>query len=248
MAEKIEIFEKENQFWTTTVEVGKRFGKQHKNVLPVMEKLKNQCSEQFWRLNYKPGNFKDARGKTQPMYELTRDGFSMLVTRFSGQKAVLWTENFIKAFNSTEKKALEYLRSKHTVEKFVLELAVKWEKRFPQLYYDGLYKVTGIKNKSVGRTTHPQCFGWMTTEIIYSRYGEQVLEELNRVNPKDGHGKRKNKIHCHLTTDIGHPALNQLMFAVLGFMNIATDYKQLIRLLDHAYPRNGTQFDLFIEE
>lgn len=43
--------------------------------------------------------YTDAKGETRPMYNLTRDGFSLLVMGFTGERAYRWKVEFLKAFN-----------------------------------------------------------------------------------------------------------------------------------------------------
>jgi Rha family phage regulatory protein len=83
-----------------SVEVAERFGKIHKNVLRSIEGI--ECSEEFYRLNFEPVNYVDRRGFDQPMFNMTRDGFSLLVMGFTGTKAMLWKERYIQAFNMLE--------------------------------------------------------------------------------------------------------------------------------------------------
>ena len=43
------------------------------------------------------------RGKEYPMYEMDRDGFSLLAMGFTGEKALKWKLDYIKAFNAMER-------------------------------------------------------------------------------------------------------------------------------------------------
>lgn len=89
------------QLWTTSREVATRFGKTHKNVLRAIENL--ECSAEFSRLNFEPRDYVDERGKAQPCFNITRDGFSFLAMGFTGKDAAHWKECFIAAFNLMEK-------------------------------------------------------------------------------------------------------------------------------------------------
>lgn len=85
---------------TTSLLVAEKFGKRHKNVLQAIEKL--ECSGEFNRLNFQPISYLDEYGRTQPMYEMTRDGFSLLTMGFTGKKAMEWKERYISCFNRME--------------------------------------------------------------------------------------------------------------------------------------------------
>ncbi|MCK0506322.1 Rha family transcriptional regulator [Aromatoleum anaerobium] len=86
---------------TTSLLVAEKFGKLYKNVLRAIENL--ECSPEFARLNFEPREYVDDRGKVQPMYCITRDGFAFLAMGFTGRSAAQWKENFIAAFNRIER-------------------------------------------------------------------------------------------------------------------------------------------------
>ncbi|WP_420832457.1 Rha family transcriptional regulator [Paenibacillus periandrae] len=49
-----------------------------------MEGIENV--ENFNRLNFEPIEYIDTKGEKRPMYEITRDGFMMLVMGFTGRE------------------------------------------------------------------------------------------------------------------------------------------------------------------
>lgn len=93
----------EGQIVVSTIDIGKRFNKAHKSVLLAIRNCR--CSEEFRQNNFIPATYPN-RGKEYPCYLLTRDGFSFLVMGFTGEKADVWKEKYIKAFNLMEKKLL----------------------------------------------------------------------------------------------------------------------------------------------
>lgn len=82
---------------TTSLLVSEKFSRSHKNILQSISNL--SCSEEFMRLNFQPSEYIDARGKTQPMYYITKDGFMMSVFGYTGKLAGELKEKFINAFN-----------------------------------------------------------------------------------------------------------------------------------------------------
>lgn len=82
---------------TTSLLIAEKFGKTHNVVMRAVRNL--DCSDDFSRCNFASRDYTDERGKTQPLYEITRDGFSFLCMGFTGKKAAQWKETFIKAFN-----------------------------------------------------------------------------------------------------------------------------------------------------
>ncbi len=89
---------------TSSLEVARIFTKKHKNVLQDIGNL--GVSESFSWLNFQPRDYKDERGKTQKMYEMTRDGFVFLVMGYRGEKAAAFKEAYIGEFNRREAEIL----------------------------------------------------------------------------------------------------------------------------------------------
>ena len=90
----------DGRLFVSSLDVSYHFEKQHKNVLRDIEGL--ECSDEFRRLNFEPSSYLNSQNKPQPMFKLTRDGFSLLVMGFTGARAVLWKERYIQAFNLME--------------------------------------------------------------------------------------------------------------------------------------------------
>lgn len=86
---------------TTSLLVAQKFGKEHKNVLLAINNISQECTPEFWRLNFEPSTY-ESRGKKYPMYIITRDGFTMLMMAFQGRAAAKFREEFIDEFNRME--------------------------------------------------------------------------------------------------------------------------------------------------
>lgn len=84
-------------------EVAERFDKQHKHVLDKIElAIKNFNSAEKSAQYFILGNYTDSSGKSNKEYLLTRDGFSLIVMSFTGDKAFNWKIKYIDAFNKME--------------------------------------------------------------------------------------------------------------------------------------------------
>lgn len=83
---------------TTSLIVAEIFEKDHKNVIQSIENLvaENSAAKFFYKTTY------ENRGKQYPMYLMNRDGFSLLVMGFTGEKALKFKISFIEAFNKME--------------------------------------------------------------------------------------------------------------------------------------------------
>lgn len=85
--------------------VAELFEKNHKEVLRDIRKITDPLSglsEEFRQRNFVPSSYRNQQNKKQPCYYLTRDGFTMLVMGYTGQKAMQFKELYIKRFNEME--------------------------------------------------------------------------------------------------------------------------------------------------
>jgi Rha family phage regulatory protein len=98
---EVQIVEKVNRLWVSSVDLADHFGKEHKNVLRKIQSL--GCSKKFTQLNFAPSEYKDSTGRTLPSYDITRDGFTILIMGFTGRAAMAWKEKYIAAFNAMER-------------------------------------------------------------------------------------------------------------------------------------------------
>lgn len=78
------------------------FGRAHKNVLRDIDRLIEECGDEFSRLNFEPSHYISENGKQYRCFNLTRDGFSMLAMGFTGAMATQWKIRYIDAFNAME--------------------------------------------------------------------------------------------------------------------------------------------------
>ena len=97
------VVTEQDHVFTTSLVVAEKFDKQHKNVLRDIEKIIESCPDkEFRRLNFELSSYQNQQNKTQPMYNISKDGFLMLAMGFTGPKAFLWKIAFINAFNRME--------------------------------------------------------------------------------------------------------------------------------------------------
>lgn len=90
-----------DQILTTSLQIADVFEKRHDNIIAQIRGLPQ---DEFNALNFKEVEYIDKKGEKRPVYKITRDGFSLLVMGFTGEKAYQWKVKFIKAFNLMEQK------------------------------------------------------------------------------------------------------------------------------------------------
>lgn len=110
------VFIQDQQIKTDSLKVAEFFGKRHDNILRAIEKIlamdfnalnfegvksnepKIRLAE-FNQLNFQLVKYKDIKGEERPMYEMTKDGWMLLVMGFTGEKAAQIKIAYINAFN-----------------------------------------------------------------------------------------------------------------------------------------------------
>ncbi|EAH6708971.1 phage regulatory protein [Campylobacter jejuni] len=136
--ENLEIIN--NEVFTNSLFVAEVFERRHDTILRA---IKNLPQDEFRDLNFqisssvrKNGFFK----KDTKIYNLTRDGFSLLVMGFTGQKAYKWKVEFIKAFNEMEKRLRNIEYEKHDKLAFRQSLGYKSQLAQQKEHYENKIK------------------------------------------------------------------------------------------------------------
>jgi P63C domain-containing protein len=133
------------------------------------------------------------------------------------------------------------------LERFLRKELAAWAKRFPDEFYQQLFRLRGWQWKGM-KVNRPQVVAAYTKDLVYERLAPGILQELEERNPKDERGRRKHKHHQWFTEDVGHPALAQHLYAIVGFMRVATSWKQFKEMVQRAFPKKGETLFLPVAE
>lgn len=93
---------------TDSPRVAAVFGKGHRHVMDTIRVIIKQIQSAeisagcVW---FRESAYHDTRGRRQPMFVMTRDGFSLLAMGLEGEKAMRFKVAFIRQFNAMEKAA-----------------------------------------------------------------------------------------------------------------------------------------------
>ncbi|EAJ3767053.1 hypothetical protein DD141_03280 [Campylobacter coli] len=128
---------KENKVFINSLDLAKVFNKNHRHILQT---TKNQPQNDFTESNFILSTYKDKKGELRPCYNLTRDGFSLLVMGFTGEKAYKWKIEFIKAFNEMEKRLRNIEYEKHDKLAFHQSLGYKSQLKQQKEHYENKIK------------------------------------------------------------------------------------------------------------
>lgn len=102
MNELVTFNEKYNCGTTTSLDIAENFNRQHKTILAAINNL--EVSSDFIEQNFLPYSYIAKNGKSNPAYEITFDGFTLLAMGFTGKKAMEFKVKYIKAFRAMEAK------------------------------------------------------------------------------------------------------------------------------------------------
>lgn len=121
------VIMKNQQAVATSLQVAKTFEKNHYHLMRDIEKLlkglsKNGDTQQMFA---KGTHVNEQNGQEYSMYYMNRDGFTLLAMGFTGQKALDFKLQYIKAFNHMEKQLTEMVKDSYMISDPVLR-ATKW--------------------------------------------------------------------------------------------------------------------------
>ncbi|HFZ4927295.1 TPA: Rha family transcriptional regulator [Campylobacter coli] len=133
----VELEVVDNAVYTTSLSVAEVFNKNHKNII---RKINEFPKDNFTKLNFELSKYIDSTGRILPCYKITRDGFSLLVMGFTGEKAYKWKVEFIKAFNEMEKRLRNIEYEKHDKLAFRQSLGYKSQLKQQKLKYENEIK------------------------------------------------------------------------------------------------------------
>ncbi|EAJ3771751.1 hypothetical protein DFW72_00295 [Campylobacter coli] len=161
---------KENKVFINSLDLAKVFNKNHRHILQT---TKNQPQNDFTESNFILSTYKDKKGELRPCYNLTRDGFSLLVMGFTGEKAYKWKIEFIKAFNEMEKRLRNIEYEKHDKLAFRQSLGYKSQLKQQKEHYEN--KIKALKYDLEKKK-----------ELSFKRkLSEKELLELRKILAKD---------------------------------------------------------------
>lgn len=93
---------KDQQAVTTSLQVAKTFGKQHKHVLEAIDELMMGVAENSADLFYEDTYIHPQNKQKYRQIIMNRDGFTLLAMGFTGKSAIQFKLQYIRAFNQME--------------------------------------------------------------------------------------------------------------------------------------------------
>lgn len=140
---------KEDVTVVSSLDVAETFEKEHRRVLQDIREL--ECSEEFRLHNFVQSNYMNEQKHKQPMYQMTRDGFTLLAMGYNGEKAMKFKEAYIKQFNAMQKLLTEKLleREKGIAIRQALTKAIQMSSENERMHGHAYSTYTNIIYKTI---------------------------------------------------------------------------------------------------
>ena len=87
----------------SSLDVAETFEKNHKDVMESIRNIERAISTAEFSALFYLDSYKALNGKMNPMYFMTRDGFTLLALGYTGERAMQFKLAYIKQFNAMEK-------------------------------------------------------------------------------------------------------------------------------------------------
>ena len=206
MLVEIKTVNKEEVTVVTSLDIAETFGKEHKNVLRDIREL--ECSDEFNRLNFELTSYIDARNRKQDMYYITRDGFTLLVMGYTGEKAMRFKEAYIRQFNAMEKALIGKLkeREKGIAVRQALTKAIQQSNENERMHGHTYSTYTDVIYKSLFGKSAKQLreeYGVSKNDNLRDYFSEEDLKKVQNaemlVSSLIGYGWGYNEIKNFIT-------------------------------------------------
>ena len=184
----------------------------------VLESIRNLTAENSATKSMFIETSFESRGKFYPQYELTRDGFSLLVMGFTGSKALEWKLKYIEAFNEMERelkrlfeerKRTEIERAKGIIIRHVLTDTIKM-------------KIADSPNKKFAYPNY--------TKLIYRTIFGKSLKELQA----DFGVKPKETVRDYMTAE-QLKEVESMEMLVSSLINLGMSYDEIKSFIQQKY-------------
>jgi hypothetical protein len=137
------------------------------------------------------------------------------------------------------------------LEKIIRKELAAWVKKFPDEFYENIYKLRGWTWPGMGKNRY-SVVGTYTRDLVFERIAPGLLSELENKSPKDEKGNRQGKLHQWLTEDIGNPMLAQHMHSLVMFQRLALangyGWNRFIKMIDQVLPKKGNNLELPLDD
>lgn len=192
---------KEEVTVVTSLDVAETFEKEHARVLRDIREL--ECSNEFRLGNFAESYYTNSQNKKQPMYYITRDGFTLLAMGYTGEKAMQFKEAYIRQFNAMEKALIGKMREREK------GIAVRQA------------LTNALKESNENERMHGHAYSTYTNVIYKSIFGKSAKQ----LREEHGIGKKDNLRDCFSEEEL--KAVQSAEMLVSSLVNYGWGYDQI---------------------
>lgn len=180
-------------------------------------------------------NAKDSKGFRESWLPLVKQ--AQIITLSFAKVGIVAAVDEVTGYQEVRAKdALQKL-----LDRYINKELSAWVKRFPDEFYEQMYRLKGWEWSGMSKNRF-SCVGNYTKDVVYERLAPELIEEMQRINPKDDLGNRKGRHHQLLTQDVGLPALSQHFHLVLTLMRASSNWEEFKLSLDRFVPKKNDNF------
>ena len=187
----------------SSLDVAETFEKNHRDVMESLRNIESTISTAEFSALFILGSYKASNGKPNPMYVMTRDGFTLLAMGYTGEKAMQFKLAYIKQFNAIE----ELLKGKLIEREKGIAVRQSLTKALQQ-------STENERMHGHAYSTYTNCI----YKVLFGKNAKQLREEL-------GIGTNEN-LRDHLTLEELR-AIQSMECLVSGLVDCGWGYEQV---------------------
>ncbi|MRM91360.1 Rha family transcriptional regulator [Faecalicatena contorta] len=187
----------------SSLDVAETFEKNHRDVMESIRNIESTISTAEFSALFILGSYKASNGKPNPMYVMTRDGFTLLAMGYTGEKAMQFKLAYIKQFNAME----ELLKGKLIEREKGIAVRQSLTKALQQ-------STENERMHGHAYSTYTNCI----YKVLFGKNAKQLREEL-------GIGTNEN-LRDHLTLEELR-AIQSMECLVSGLVDCGWGYEQV---------------------
>ena len=208
MLVEIKTVNKEEVTVVTSLDIAETFGKEHRNVLADIRNIQSDISSAEFSALFYESSYVGANGKKNPMYYMNRDGFTLLVMGYNGEKAMKFKLAYIRQFNAMEKALIGKLkeREKGIAVRQALTKAIQQSNENERMHGHAYSTYTDVIYKSLFGKSAKQLreeYGISKNDNLRDYFSEEDLKKVQNaemlVSSLIGYGWGYNEIKNFIT-------------------------------------------------
>jgi len=142
----------------------------------------------------------------------------------------------------------QYNREKNELQKilkaYIREDLLKWQKRFPDVFYKELFRLNNWDFTVNGIKKRPSVIGKWTNVLIYDELPKGVLKALKDKTPKSEAGNYVARFHQNLTLDIGEPNLTAQINKIITLFQLSDNMEHMWYQFERLKSRIAGQLEI----